>query len=519
GLAGSAWSTPCPRSFPVARTPAPEAYLRVSPPSTRLFTRLPLAGNYPAAVALALLALSPYLILTTATSLAEPQIIGGIGATVYELQLSSGMSNAAYAFGAVAAADLVQRFARRRVYLICECGFVLSSVLALSAQNIGMFAAGLVLQGLFTGMLLVAALPPLIIGHPIGRLQTTAAVVSLGLFGMVAFGPLVGGLVGSLGGWRPLFAGVGTLALIGLFIGSLTFEGNDPPDRRAKFDWTAIPLAFGTTALPFFGVAWLTRGDFSDPEFYVPVVVGLTCGVFLVGGQYRKAHPLMPVRPISNTLPVVGTLNAMLVGACFTTLLELIEVYLTREAGYSPLRIGALVTPQILGVVIAALLFRRLMSTRWTPFLALCGTISVAIGAAVLLAASTSSASATVPVASFFLGFGAGAGVTPGLFLAGFSVPAAQIGPTFALVELLRSEAAFLIGPVLLHFALVQGLADGFHQAVGITLGITVVGTLGLVVLYVLGGARPEAPDLVSWHAGTSTGYHSPALLAAVRNR
>ncbi|WP_405675462.1 MFS transporter [Streptomyces sp. NBC_01511] len=491
--------------------------MRFRSPSTRLFTRLPLAGNYPAAVALALLALSPYLILTTATVLAEPQIMAGIGATAYELQLSGGMSNAAYAFGAVLAADLVQRVARRRIYLICECGFVLSSVLALSAQNIGMFAAGVVLQGLFTGMLLVAALPPLITGHPISRLRTTAAVVSLGLFGMVAFGPLVGGLVGSLGGWRPLFAGIATLALIGLVIGSLTFEGNDPPDRRAKFDRSAIPLALGTTALPFFGVSWLTRGSFSDPEFYLPVVCGLACGVLLVGGQYRKARPLMPVRPISNTLPVVGTLNAMLVGACFTTLLELIEVYLTREAHYSAVRIGALLTPQILGIFIAALLFRRLMSTRWTPYLALCGTAGVAVGAAILLAASTSSASVTVPVAAFFLGFGAGAGVTPGLFLAGFSVPAAQIGPTFALVELLRSEAAFLIGPVLLHLALIQGLADGFHLAVGITLGITVVGALSLVALYLAGGARPEAPDLVSWHAGTSTAYHSPALLAAVR--
>ncbi|MFI6079428.1 MFS transporter [Streptomyces sp. NPDC051217] len=482
-----------------------------------LFTRIPLAGNYPAAVTLALLALSPYLILTTATALMEPQIMRDIGATPYELQLTSGMSNAGYAFGAVACADLVQRLARRLVYLVCECGFVLATVLALSAQNLGMFSTGVVFQGLFTGMLLVAALPPLIIGHPIERLRTTAVVVSLGLFGMVAFGPLVGGIVGSFGGWRPLFAGIGTLALIGLIVGSLTFERNEPPDRRARFDWTAIPLALGTTALPFFGVSWLTRGEFSDPEFYVPVIVGLACGVFLVGGQYRKAHPLMPVRPISNTLPVVGTLNAMLVGASFTTLLELIEVYLTREGAFSPVRIGALVTPQILGVLVASLLFRRLMSTRWTPVLALCGTVSLAIGGAILLAADTSNSAVTIPFASFFLGFGAGAGVTPGLFLAGFSVPSIQIGPTFALVELLRSEAAFLIGPVLLHFALIEGLADGFRQSVGITLGITVFGAVSLVTLYLLGGARPEAPDLVSWHAGTSTGYHSPALLARLR--
>ncbi|WP_326609305.1 hypothetical protein OG949_03115 [Streptomyces scopuliridis] len=57
-----------------------------------------------------------------------------------------------------------------------------------------------------------------------------------------------------------------------------------------------------------------------------------------------------------------------------------------------------------------------------------------------LLIASTANASAVVPVAALFLGFGAGAGVTPGLFLAGFSVPSAQIGPTFALVELLRPK-------------------------------------------------------------------------------
>ncbi|MFF5563036.1 MFS transporter [Streptomyces sp. NPDC012623] len=491
--------------------------MRFSSSPPRPFSRIPLAGRYPAAVALSLLALSPYLILTTATALMEPRIMADIGATAFELQLTSGMSNAAYAFGAVAAADLVQRAARRRIYLFCEVGFVLSSVLALSAPEIGLFSAGVVLQGLFTGMLLVAALPPLVTGHPVGRLRTTAAVISLGLFGMVAFGPLVGGLVGSLGGWRALFAGIAALAAIGLTVGALTFEGNEPPDRRARFDWSAIPLALGTTALPFFGVSWLTRGSFGDPAFFVPVACGLACGVLLVGGQYRKAVPLMPVRPISNTLPVVGTVNAMLVGACFTSLLELTEIYLTREAHYTPLRVGALITPQIVGVFVAAILFRRLVSTRWTPCLALSGTISVAIGAGVLLTVSTANASTVVPIAALLLGFGAGAGVTPGLFLAGFSVPSAQIGPTFALVELLRSEAAFLVGPVLLHLALTIGPAHGFHLAVAITLALVVAGALLLVSLYALGGARPQPPDLESWLSGRSTAYHSPALLAAVR--
>ena len=479
---------------------------------------LPLAGSYPAAVVMALLALSPFLVLTTAVSLFQPLLMRELGATRFELQLTSGLSSATYAFGAVAAADLIQRLARRHVYLVCESGFVAGSLLALSATGIAQFMAGVMLQGLFTGMLLVAALPPLIITHGVERLPTTASVISLGLFGMVTAGPVIGGLVGSLGGWRLLFASVAVLAAVGLTVGALTFEGNEPPDPRASFDWLAIPLALGATMLPFFGVSWLSRGSFGDPEFILPVVAGLLIAVVLVVGQYHKADPLMPVRPISNTLPVTGTLNAMVVGATFTTLLELVEVYLLQEAHYSPARTGLVIAPQILGVVVSAALFRRVVTTRWTPYLALSGLVSVAVGAAVLLAVTPSNASAVVAPAAFFLGYGAGAGVAPGLFLAGFSVPSTRLGPTFALVELLRSEAAFLVGPVLLHLSMTRGtFAHGFHVSVVIMLVITVVAGVLLVGLYLLGGARPQLPDLDAWMAGTSTAYHSPRLAARLR--
>jgi len=471
-------------------------------------------------VALALLALCPFLVLTTAVSLFQPLLMRELHATVFELQLTSGLSTASYAFGAVVSADLIQRLARRHVYLVCEAGFVVSSVLALSATGLAQFMAGVLLQGLFTGMLLVAALPPLVLTHGVERLPTTAAVISLGLFGMVTAGPLVGGLVGSFGGWRLLFASVAVLAAVGLTVGALTFEGNEPPAPGARFDWLAIPLAFGATMLPFFGVSWLSRGSFGDPEFIVPVVVGLLIGVLLVAAQYHKADPLMPVRPISNTMPVTGTANAMVVGASFTTLLELVEVYLLQVSHYSPVRTGLLIAPQILGVVISAVLFRRVVTTRWTPYLALSGLVGVAVGAAVLLAVTRSNASGVVPVAALLLGYGAGAGVAPGLFLAGFSVPSTKLGPTFALVELLRSEAAFLVGPVLLHLAMNRGtLVHGFRLSVLIMLVITVLAGLLLVGLYALGGAGPQPPDLDPWLAGTSTAYHSSPLAARLRKR
>jgi MFS family permease len=491
--------------------------LRSSSLTPRLHERVPLAGWYPAAVILALLALCPYLVLTTATSLMRPQLMQDLGATAYELQLATGLSNAAYAFGAVAAADLVKRLPRRRVYLLSETGFVLSTVVVLSASEYTQFAIGFILEGLATGMLLVAALPPLVLSHGVEKLPTTAAVISLGLFGMVTFGPLVGGLVDTLGEWRLLFTAIGAIAAIGLAIGALSFESNEAPAPRGPFDWLAIPLALGATVLPFFGVAWLTRSSFGDAGFLAPAIIGVLIGAALVIGQYRKAAPLMPVRPVSNTLPVTGTAAAMLVGAAFTTLIELAQAYLMEVTHYSALEVGALVTPQIAGVAVAAYLLRRVLTTRWTPCLALSGVVSVVVGAGVLLATTASNASTVVPVAALFLGYGAGAGVTPGLFMAGLSAPSAQIGATFALVELLRSEAAFLVGPALLHLAMNRGIQDGFDLAVTITLVGTLVGTVILLGLYYSGGAGLRAPDLEAWITGRSTAYHSPGLAARFR--
>jgi len=75
-----------------------------------------------------------------------------------------------------------------------------------------------------------------------------------------------------------------------------------------------------------------------------------------------------------------------------------------------------------------------------------------------------------LPLIAALFGFGAGATVAPGLFQAALSMPSRQLGPAFALVELLRSEAAFLIAPLLLHVAEADGtsphaLTTGVHGA------------------------------------------------------
>ena len=95
-------------------------------------------------------------------------------------------------------------------------------------------------------------------------------------------------------------------------------------------------------------------------------------------------------------------------------------------------------------------------------------------------------------------GIGLGATVAPALFVAGFSLPSANLQRVFAIVELLRAVAAFMVAPIFVYFAANVGssLEVGTQIALWIGFGLAVVGALVGVALYALGGARPQTPDL-----------------------
>jgi MFS family permease len=119
-----------------------------------------LEGRYGLAVALALLGLCPEIVLGTASLPLGPVVSADLGSSTLQLQLANGLSNAGYAFGAVLAAQLAQRYVARHLFLTYEALFVLASVLAATASTAGVFVTGRVLQGTATGLMLIAALPP-----------------------------------------------------------------------------------------------------------------------------------------------------------------------------------------------------------------------------------------------------------------------------------------------------------------------------------------------------------------------
>ncbi len=131
----------------------------------------------------------------------------------------------------------------RRMLVLYAALFVVGSILAASAHSLGLFVAGHVLQGLTTSLMLIAAVPPLIVGWPTSRMRWTAMAMNLCIFGAVAAG----------------LAGCGCAAA-------------------------------------FFGASELTTHRLLGVITLVPLAVGAALIFALVAYEYLIRHPLMPVR-------------------------------------------------------------------------------------------------------------------------------------------------------------------------------------------------------------------------------
>lgn len=491
----------------------------------------PLSDSYPARAALMLLALCPNIIATTALPLSMKVVAADLGTTRVFLELAESGSDAGYAFGAVLGALLIAKRPLRQGLLAAEGLFVTGAALVATAPAVPAFVLGRTLMGFGTGLLLVLALPPLITAFGARRLPVTAALVNVGLFGAVTVGPLFGGEVAAGDAWRLFAAALGVLGLAGLGIALLSVRPGDPAAPDKPRDGTAIALAAVGTFLPFYAVAELTDHAFTSPYVLPALAVGLACLLALVLTEYHQRQPLMPVRLLAHTFPVTGVLGAMMAGAAYVALLDLAQSFLQYAARMRPAAEGLELWPNVVGLAVAAVIFGALFRTKYVPVLATAGMAVLAVAGAGMLVVVGHLGHPGHPgppvdhlalaCIAAGLGFGAGATVSPGLFLAGLAVPSDRIGPAFALVELLRSEGAFLAGPVVLHLAMATPATvtvAGLRTGAWIAIALVAFGTLVNVVLFYGGGARLHAPDLQAWVGEGETALDSPPVAAAVRN-
>lgn len=478
----------------------------------------PLAGRYSFLAAMALLALVPYLALSSALTPLTPYIQSSLHMSTQTLSLGLGLGNAGYAVGTILAVMLAQHLPQRLMIVIYSMAALLGSVLVASAQDPGMFIAGHILQGLCTSLLLISAVPPLALGFGPEKFRYTAVIMGICILGAVAAGPVFGGIQANAHAWRPLLWIAAAVSAMVVVLVLLTYDHTPPANRQAQKDPVAIGLAVTGSIAAFFGASELTSHAFVSAITIIPLFGGLLLILTLVVWETRSRNPLLPLGPLlESTIPLTGLVIALCAAAASVSVSGLTLALVTTQHG--ALHAGLLFLPELAGALIAAFALGAVLETKYLQYLPMVGMAFLAAGIVVFLIKVPSDSALTL-IGSALTGLGLGGTVAPALFGSAFSLTAPNLQRVFAMIELLRAVAAFMIAPIFVHFVATVGgsAAAGTRDALWISLAIVVGGSALAAFTYFAGGARPRTPQMSTFLSGEGSAWPSPPLLARLRD-
>ncbi len=309
----------------------------------------------PAAV-LAVASASSFLVYLDATivNVAFPDVRASFAGTSL-----AGLSWILSAYGIVFAALLVPggRYADvvggRRLFLAGLAAFTAGSVLCAAAPSVPLLVAARVLQAgggallvPASQLLVMAAFPPEQRMKVIGAMAGVAALAS-------ALGPVLGGLMVDLGGWRLVF-------LVNLPIGlaALALGGRMPAPlpgalvRRPDLLGSALAVAaVGALAL---GAVQGPEWGWGDARTIAAFAASATLTPLLLWRCAAHPAPVLELSLFRGRSFSTGNLGALLLGTSFFGFVLANSLYLTQVWGYSVLRAGLAIAPGPLASAAAA---------------------------------------------------------------------------------------------------------------------------------------------------------------------
>lgn len=278
------------------------------------------------------------------------------------------------------AGALGDRFGPKRVFLFGFLLFALASFLCGVAASLPALIVYRLLQGLGAALVVPASLA--IVNQTFTEKNARSRAISLWAAsgGMaLALGPVFGGVLISLTGWRAIFFVNVPIALLGSLIAwRWVTDAASTAGRVVDIPGQLLAaLALGGLTLALIQVS--SSGPHS------PLVVGATM-VFLLSSaafaaiENHVAHPMLPLYLFKNGHFASSSLIGMLLNFAFYGLIFLFSLFFQYAWAYTPLATGLAFLPMTGSIMAANLLCGKLMVEHGCRSVLVCGIALAALG-------------------------------------------------------------------------------------------------------------------------------------------
>ena len=385
----------------------------------------------------------------TSLSLALPRIASHFDAPIRTVQwvtLGYMLTTSALLLPMGRLSDII---GRKRVYVAGFSIFVLTAVLAGSSNTLTWIILFKALQGVGAAMIQANGMAIVTStfsgserGKVIGLMMTTIGTGAI-------VGPMIGGIVVGLVGWRFVFFLGVPLGMVAIAAALVVLEGKSKTDsgesgKRVSFDWLGAILS--ATALSVlllivtnaYRVGWLsplTLGAFA-------VVAGLF--VVFIWWESRVPEPMLALELFKRRLFSLGSGASFLVFMSGTSVFFLMPFYLQQVLGYTPGEAGFILGPTAICFAVTGPIVGRLSDRYgWRRFIV--GSLVIAtIGLFSLSRLGESTPLWIVMAALVTQGIGMGSFYSPNASAVLSTVERERYGVATAFMTLMRTGAGVI---------------------------------------------------------------------------
>jgi DHA2 family multidrug resistance protein-like MFS transporter len=313
----------------------------------------------------------------TVLFLAVPELTADLGASSTELLWITDVYGFLIAGALIVSGALGDRLGRRRIMLFGGAAFAASSVLASVASGPEMLIVARALQGI-AGAALLPSMMALVFGmFPDPQQRTTALGVMMGTFALgAALGPLLGGGLLELFGWRAVFVpNVPVMLVLILLAPRWVPEFRNPAAGRV--DVLSAVLSVAGVLAVVYGIKDGARHGFGAADG-VAIACGLALLAIFTRRQLVLTNPLVDVRLF--TRPAFRTAIAATTVGMFVIygIMLFTAQHLQLVAGLSPLEAGLWGLPPVAVMMVVSGGLLPKLATRVRPAQLVAGGMLVA---------------------------------------------------------------------------------------------------------------------------------------------
>jgi DHA2 family methylenomycin A resistance protein-like MFS transporter len=375
------------------------------------------------------------------------------------------------------AGALGDRIGAKRMFVVGFAIFTGASVACGLAPSLGILIIARAIQGAGAAILVPCSLALLNHAYHDAAERTRAVgLLAAGASTALAAGPVVGGVLIALVGWRAIFFINVPIGLIGILL-TLRYAEETPQNRGRGLDLpgqlTAI-LALG--ALAAATIEGGARG-WTDAFVLGGYAVALIAGAAFIAIELRGRQPMLPLSLFRDPTFRATTVIGMLINVAFYGLLFVFSLLFQRVQGFSALRAGLAFLPMTASIMAANLLAQRLMARIGGRAVTLLGQGMMAIACLGLLWVGAGTPYWAMTAQLLILGAGLGLVVPAITTLLLGSVDRSRSGIASATLYAMRQSGS-VIGVALYGSLLAGHFISGVHLSLMISLAVLAVGVV-----------------------------------------